>query len=230
MALRTKKILTTMTLAGAPLVGSAAASGATVTFTATVTAATEASTHPVTGTVTFYDAGSVIGTGQISSGVATFATSGLSVAKHQINATYDGDSFHKSSTSNTLGIWIYADLQLDAATVTILNGYLAFLGSSATLSGLMRYQGSGAAWFEAQSDNPIFGIAINRFAFPVLNFVIVQTTFQHLSIQMTGSSTLFANTQDPTGVWTITGYSPAGFAPTNPPSWPPPSSVSVAWA
>ena len=59
--------------------------GSPVTFTATVTV----SGGPATGTVTFKDGATVIGTGTLSSGTAAFATSTLAVANHSITATYE---------------------------------------------------------------------------------------------------------------------------------------------
>jgi Bacterial Ig-like domain (group 3)/Divergent InlB B-repeat domain len=75
--------------------------GQSVTFTATVTGVS-GGTAP-TGTVTFYDNGSQIGTGGLSTtaGVttATYTTSALTVATHPITATYGGDSNYTSSSS-----------------------------------------------------------------------------------------------------------------------------------
>jgi hypothetical protein len=61
------------------------ATGSPVTLTATVNN-TEA-----TGTVTFMDGGTVLGTGTLRNGVATFTTSELSVGSHYITVRYDGD-------------------------------------------------------------------------------------------------------------------------------------------
>ncbi|MBI5839628.1 MAG: Ig-like domain repeat protein [Chloroflexi bacterium] len=73
-------------------------SGNSVTFTATVTG-----TGTPTGTVSFYDNGTLLGTGTLDgSGVATFTTSSLTVGAHPITAVYGGDSTFGSSTSNTV--------------------------------------------------------------------------------------------------------------------------------
>jgi hypothetical protein len=56
--------------------------GQLVTFTATVSGS-----GPPTGTVSFKDGGTVIGTGTLNGGVATFATSSLSVGSHSITVT-----------------------------------------------------------------------------------------------------------------------------------------------
>jgi len=70
-----------------------------VTFTATVTANAPGSGVP-TGTVTFKDGSSTLGTGALDgTGHATFTTSTLSVAGHSITAVYGGDASFNGSTS-----------------------------------------------------------------------------------------------------------------------------------
>ena len=72
-----------------------------MTFTATVTASRARSGTP-SGTVTFKDGATTIGTGTLNgSGVATLATAGLSVGSHSITAVYGGDTNFTTSTSNT---------------------------------------------------------------------------------------------------------------------------------
>jgi len=72
--------------------------GQAVTFTATISVSSPGSGTP-TGTVTFYDGSNSLGTGSVSGGIATFATSSLSVRTHSIKAVYGGDSNFKTSTS-----------------------------------------------------------------------------------------------------------------------------------
>ncbi|MDD5265183.1 MAG: Ig-like domain-containing protein, partial [Candidatus Bipolaricaulis sp.] len=67
--------------------------GEEVTLTATVAPAA------ATGTVTFYDGGSSLGSGSLSSGVAALSTSALSVGSHSLTATYGGDGTYDGSTS-----------------------------------------------------------------------------------------------------------------------------------
>ncbi len=72
--------------------------GQQVTFTATVSPSSGA-----TGTVTFKDGGSAIGTSPLdASGVATLSISSLAVGTHAITALYSGDSSHDGSTSSSL--------------------------------------------------------------------------------------------------------------------------------
>jgi hypothetical protein len=75
--------------------------GQSVTFTATVAAKVPGIGTP-TGTVTFYDGSTAIGTGTLgpgSPGTATFTTSSLSVGAHAITAVYSGDGNFTTSTS-----------------------------------------------------------------------------------------------------------------------------------
>jgi hypothetical protein len=74
-----------------------------VTFTATVTAvAPGAGTR--TGTVTFKDGATVMGTGTLNaSGQATYTTSSLTVGSHVITAVYGGDGNFNGSTGTLPG-------------------------------------------------------------------------------------------------------------------------------
>ncbi|HVX20616.1 MAG TPA: Ig-like domain repeat protein [Acidimicrobiales bacterium] len=78
--------------------------GQAVTFTATVTATAPGGGTP-TGTVTFKDGGTTLGTGNLNgSGVATYQTSTLSVAgsPHSVTAVYGGDGNDTTSTSSAV--------------------------------------------------------------------------------------------------------------------------------
>jgi uncharacterized repeat protein (TIGR01451 family) len=71
--------------------------GQAVTFTATVTGASP------TGTVTFKDGATALGSGTLNgSGVATFTTPSLAVGSHSISAAYAGDASNSPSTSAVL--------------------------------------------------------------------------------------------------------------------------------
>ena len=69
--------------------------GGSVTFTATTNAAG-------TGTVLFYDGGSLLGPGTISGGVATYTLNSLGGGTHSITASYAGDSNYLSALSAAL--------------------------------------------------------------------------------------------------------------------------------
>jgi Bacterial Ig-like domain (group 3) len=55
-----------------------------------------------TGTVTFEDGSTVLGTANISAGTASFTTSSLSVGTHSIKAVYGGDTNFMASASAVL--------------------------------------------------------------------------------------------------------------------------------
>jgi hypothetical protein len=73
------------------------------TFTATIAAVPPGAGTP-TGTVTFKDRGTTLGTGTLSGGSATFtpSTTALSVGTHSITAVYPGDANFIGSTSPIL--------------------------------------------------------------------------------------------------------------------------------
>ena len=54
------------------------------------------------GTVTFEDSSTVLGTVPLTKGTASFATSSLAVGTHSIKAVYAGDTNFKTSTSAVL--------------------------------------------------------------------------------------------------------------------------------
>jgi hypothetical protein len=74
--------------------------GQSVTFAATVTSPAGGTS---TGTVTFFDGTTSLGTGGLNaSGVATYATTALAVGSRSITASYGGDSNYANSTSTAL--------------------------------------------------------------------------------------------------------------------------------
>ncbi|MFY9226455.1 MAG: FG-GAP-like repeat-containing protein [Blastocatellia bacterium] len=75
--------------------------GQNVTFTATVTVNSPGVGTP-SGLVNFFDGSTMIGSGTLSAGVATFSTSTLSLGTHPITAQYLGDINFTDSTSATL--------------------------------------------------------------------------------------------------------------------------------
>ncbi|HKS69337.1 MAG TPA: Ig-like domain repeat protein, partial [Ktedonobacterales bacterium] len=88
--------------------------GQAMTFTATVSAVSPGAGTP-TGTVTFYDGATSIGTGSLSAsgGVdqATFSSSSLAVGAHTITASYGGDgNFKASATSPSITVYINTNL------------------------------------------------------------------------------------------------------------------------
>jgi len=70
-----------------------------VTFTATITAKVRGVTAVPSGSVTFLDGSTSLGSGTLNNSVATFTTTTLAVGTHSITAQYGGDSNFRASTS-----------------------------------------------------------------------------------------------------------------------------------
>lgn len=75
--------------------------GQGVTFTATINGVSPSTGTP-SGTVTFKDDASTLGTGTVSGNTASFSTTGLAIGSHTISASYGGDGNFNSSTSSNL--------------------------------------------------------------------------------------------------------------------------------
>ncbi|MFJ5275105.1 beta strand repeat-containing protein, partial [Streptomyces sp. NPDC088358] len=86
---------TTTTLTSAP---DPSVFGEGKVLTATVTVVAPGVGSP-TGTVSFFDGATLIGTGTLAAGVATFTTSTLSVGSHSLTAVYGGSGDFNGSTS-----------------------------------------------------------------------------------------------------------------------------------
>ncbi len=81
--------------------------GTSVTLTATVAGSSGSSGTP-TGTVTFLDGATKLGTGTLSAGVATYAATSLATGSHSITAQYGGDANFAGSTSSAVTITVTA--------------------------------------------------------------------------------------------------------------------------
>ncbi|HEX3894281.1 MAG TPA: FG-GAP-like repeat-containing protein [Terracidiphilus sp.] len=97
-----------------------AAQGVSITLTATVKPQT------TTGTVSFVDGATVLGTGNLTtSGAATFSTSGLAIGTHSITAAYAGDSQDAASVSAASTVTVTAatfQLSASPSQLTIAQG------------------------------------------------------------------------------------------------------------
>ena len=74
--------------------------GASVTLTATVSPSAAA------GTVTFYDGSTTLGTGNLSSGTATYKATALAVGTHTITASYGGNTTYAASSSSSVTVTV----------------------------------------------------------------------------------------------------------------------------
>lgn len=151
--------------------------GSSVTFTATVAV----TSGTPTGTVTFKDGATVLGTGNLTAGLATITTNNLSVtgSLHAITAAYSGDANFLPSTSAVLSQVINATYSQTNAVLAIannLNGTFKF-----TLVGT-----PGAYYYMVMQTN------VTQ---PMANWAVVP-----------GSTNLVT---DPSGVWYFTATNPA---------------------
>ncbi|HVB08780.1 MAG TPA: Ig-like domain-containing protein [Bacillota bacterium] len=90
--------------------------GQPVTLTATVTSAAGPSSP--TGSVTFYDGSTSLGTGTLSGDKATLTTSDLGAGAHSITAVYGGDADFAASTSTAVS----QTVSPDSTTTTLASG------------------------------------------------------------------------------------------------------------
>jgi len=104
--------------------------GQAVTFTATV-AAGGAGVGTPAGTVQFLDGTTVIGTGVLEGGKASFTTSSLPVGAHTITVKYSGDSKFQASTSTPFIQTVNAQTTL---TQLLVSPRQSALGEAVTLT------------------------------------------------------------------------------------------------
>ena len=105
--------------------------GQSVTFTATVTANGPGSGIP-TGTVTFMDGSTTLGTGTLNgSGIAIFTTAALAVGSHSITAVYGADGNFTTSSSSALSQVVNQDA---TASVVASSANPTVFGQSVTFT------------------------------------------------------------------------------------------------
>lgn len=116
--------------------------GQSVTFTATVSGGSSAS-----GTVTFNDGATVLGSAAISGTTATFTTAALAIGAHSITAAYGGDSSNAAATSGAVtvtvakvspSISVSASLTSPAAGQSVT--FTAILSGGSSPSGTVTFQ------------------------------------------------------------------------------------------
>jgi ELWxxDGT repeat protein len=95
--------------------------GQTVTFTAKVHASLPGGGLP-TGTVTFMDGSTKLGTGTVNGGQATVSTAILSVGNHIITAFYSGDKNFAGATSQVYGQTVRIADRAGAANLAVASG------------------------------------------------------------------------------------------------------------
>jgi len=117
--------------------------GQSVTFTTTVKAASPGTGTP-SGTVTFYDGSTAIGTetlGLGSPGTATFSTASLSVGAHAITAVYGGDGNFSTSTSTAINQGVN---QAGSSTAVVSSANPSSSGQSVTFTATVSADSPGS--------------------------------------------------------------------------------------
>ena len=120
--------------------GNSSVYGQSVVFTVTVTASSPGSGTP-TGTVTFMDGTTVIGTGTLSGGTTNFTTSSLAVASHLITAVYSSDSNFTASTSSALAQTVN---QSSSTTSLVSSANPSVVGQSVTFTATISANSPGS--------------------------------------------------------------------------------------
>ncbi|WP_342730798.1 Ig-like domain repeat protein [Bradyrhizobium sp. B117] len=125
-------------------------SASSVTYTNALTlTATLSGTSAPTGTVTFYDGGTSIGTATVSGATASLTVNTLSVGTHAIAATYNGDSNNNTATGGTTAtvIQVTPVIAVNASSTSSNNGASVALvatvtGASSPTGTVTFYEGS----------------------------------------------------------------------------------------
>ena len=127
--------------------------GQSVMFTATVTGA-----GGPTGTVVFRDGLAVLGSSSLTSGKATYTTSGLPAGSHSITASYNGDSNNDPSVSNVV---VQVVNSKNKATITLSsNNNPSVYGQSVTFTATVS-PSAATGTVQFQIDGTNFGGAAN---------------------------------------------------------------------
>lgn len=186
---------TTTTLAAAP---SRSVYGQPVTLTATVSGAAPSSGIP-TGTVTFMDGSTTLGTGTIdSTGTATLNTSALGVGLHSITAAYGGDTNYAGSSAAAVNQSVAADGTITAVTASPSPSvYSQAVTFTATVSAAAPGSGvpAGTVTFEDGTTKLGTGILSNGVATFTTSTLSVGT---HRITAVYGGSTAFTASTAPT--------------------------------
>jgi hypothetical protein len=170
---------------------SATVIGDSVTLTASLTPAT------VTGTVTFYNGSTAIGTANVNAGVATLNTTFASSGKIALKAIFAENSSWEMSTSNQVSLFVTGNtpdtvvLQVDPSSLVI--------GNSATLTAnVSPAEATGTVVFYDGTQAIGTSSVVAGMATCVNLFMVAG--FQSLTAVYSGDSTYPSNTSSPVAV------------------------------
>src|SRR5208283_5398768 len=171
------KTNTTVTLASS---ANPSALGASVTFTATVAPTT------ATGTVTFTDGSTTLGTGTINAGKATFSISTLAVGSNSITASYGGDTNDNSSTSTVLTQTINSAPQVVTTSLPAGTAGTSYSATLAATGGTSPYR-----WSISSGSLPA-GLSLNANTGAITGTPTVAGT-SNFTVQVTDANNLSAS-------------------------------------
>jgi hypothetical protein len=196
--------------------------GQSVTFTATV-AAVSPGAGTATGTVSFFDGATLLGTGTLTTGTATLSIASLAVGSNSITAVYNADANFLASTSSAVTQTVNLGAAntptfgaptatADGFTVLIINYDPNFTyGGTATANGTVAISNTGLV--------TVTGLLPNTSS--TATITTTQTGYANGSGQVTATSLattapLITGTPPPSsgGSSTVTLYDPATGQPT----------------
>lgn len=174
---------TTLTLAANPT---------TATFGQSVTLTATANPSSTSGTVTFLDGGSQIGTGTLSNGTATFSTSSLTVGSHTLTATLPG-----GVTSNQVTVVVN---KANSTTSLVANPTTATSGQAVTLTATVvpAANATGTVTF-LDGTNPIATVAVTN-GTATTSTSSLSVGGHSLTASYSGNATLNPSTSSPVNV------------------------------
>ena len=167
--------------------------GDSVTLTATLTGGNV----PPSGTVTFRNGGTSIGTGTLTGGVATLTTTSLPAGSDSLTATYTGDSNYKTATSNTFTVTLSQQSQSISFTLPspVTFGVSPIPLSATATSGL-------AVTFSATGPATLSGSKLTITGAGTVVVTASQVGNANYSAATSVSQTLIVNQAMPTITWT----------------------------
>lgn len=187
--------------------------GQPVTFSATVAPVSPGAGSP-TGTVTFKDGTTTIGTGTLSAEKATFTTASLSAGTHPITAVYGGDSNFKGSASTPpLGQVTRPGPAPPTTSITTPSNGATYGQGQVVNSSFSCSEGAGGTGIAScmdQNGNPS-GTAIDTSNTGQHTFTVTARSDDGLSSQSSVTYTISSPTAPPTGCQDPTGAFNQGF-------------------
>jgi hypothetical protein len=177
--------------------------GSGVTFTATVTPNFTGASSP-SGTVSFFDGSTLLGSGALTNAAAAFTTSSLTAGSHSLTGIYSGDTLYASSSgplteqikvTSTVSAWPTASAITDGQTL-----------AASTLTGGTSTPAGSFAW-TTPSTVPAAGTASYSVTFTPTDSADYSTATGAVSVtvnQVTSTNTVTFVTDGTTGA-TLTG-------------------------